>query len=108
MRISVIFLRMISSTPVLWYFHFRKHLKKQLPKNFLELLYPLLHCPEPGCFHLQSLLFAELPKPNEIYDYAKYSSPNWLLNKKDEPIVVDNDNDEDDKSNKKSNLNFIL
>lgn len=64
---------------------------------------------EIGCaFYGRTGVFAELPKPNEIYDYAKYSSPNWLLNKKDEPIVVDNDNDEDDKSNKKSNLNFIL
>lgn len=28
--------------------------------------------------------FAELPRPDEIYDYEKYTSPNWLLNKDNE------------------------
>ena len=37
-------------------------------------------------------MFAELPGPNEIYDYEKYTSPNWLLkddkdSKKDDKVI---------------------
>ena len=34
--------------------------------------------------------YAELPKPDEIFDYEKYTEPNWLLDvieeKVDQPI----------------------
>ena len=33
-------------------------------------------------------MFVELPKPDEIYDYAKYTNSSWLLNK--EEIQEDN------------------
>lgn len=31
-------------------------------------------------------LFAELPKPDEIYDYEKYSNPYWVINKIEDKI----------------------
>ena len=37
---------------------------------------------EVGCaFYGKISYFAELPKPDEIYDYDKYNTPNWILNK---------------------------
>lgn len=37
---------------------------------------------EVGCaFYGKISYFAELPKPDEIYDYEKYKTPNWILNK---------------------------
>ena len=44
-------------------------------------------------------IFAELPRPDEIYDYEKYTNPNWIVNK-------DNNIENKDKSNQKSK--FIL
>lgn len=39
---------------------------------------------EVGCaFYGKIGLFSELPKPDEIYDYEKYSNPKWILNKED-------------------------
>lgn len=35
-------------------------------------------------------LFAEIPKPDEIYDYGKYQNSDWLLNKLDEEKELDN------------------
>lgn len=35
----------------------------------------------------------ELPLPNEIYDYGKYVTPDYILKKDDEPDEVDNSND---------------
>lgn len=31
--------------------------------------------------------FAELPRPDEIYDYEKYKDPYWILNKKDNNLI---------------------
>lgn len=37
---------------------------------------------EVGCaFYGKVGIFSELPKPDEIYDYCKYNSPNWILHK---------------------------
>lgn len=39
---------------------------------------------EVGCaFYGKTSYFAELPKPDEIYDYGKYSNPSWLISDKD-------------------------
>ena len=46
-------------------------------------------------FYGKAGIFAELPKPDEISDYEKYTSANWLLGK------------EEDNSNK-SNFNFVV
>ena len=43
--------------------------------------------------------FAELPKPDEIYDYDKYTNPDWLLKTEDNPEIEDTP---------KSNFNFTL
>jgi hypothetical protein len=44
---------------------------------------------EIGCaFYGKIGMFVELPKPDEIYDYAKYTNSSWLLNK--EEIQEDN------------------
>lgn len=47
--------------------------------------------------------FAELPKPDEIYDYDKYTNPNYIL---------DNTNDKKDENNDidslSNDLNFVL
>lgn len=48
--------------------------------------------------------FHELPKPDEIYDYNRYSSPNYLLDSSVEQDL-DNINIED---NNNSNLTFVL
>ena len=48
--------------------------------------------------------FKELPRPDEIYDYEKYTNPNYLLKdsiKTDEPNNID-------KIDNNSNFNFIL
>lgn len=44
-------------------------------------------------------MFSELPLPDNIYDYEKYTSPNYLLNVDE---VIDSDN------TSKNDLNFIL
>lgn len=46
---------------------------------------------EVGCaFYGKISYFAELPKPDEIYDYEKYNNPNWIIdtedNVEDKPI----------------------
>lgn len=70
---------------------------------------------ELGCaFYGRIGVFAELPKPDEIYDYDKYTNPSWLLDKTDEedlkledkPIKKDQTNEEDESI--KSNLNFLM
>lgn len=39
---------------------------------------------EVGCaFYGKISYFAELPKPDEIYDYDKYNTPDWILDKED-------------------------
>lgn len=47
--------------------------------------------------------FVELPKPDEIYDYDKYTNPNYIL---------DNTNDKKDENNDidslSNDLNFVL
>ena len=46
--------------------------------------------------------FAELPKPDEIYDYERFTTPDWILSK--------NSNEEDEKEKKEevSNQEFIF
>lgn len=58
---------------------------------------------EVGCaFYGRTGYFAELPRPEEIYDYETYSNSDWLLNPKEDNIKI-----EDDKcTNQKSK--FIL
>lgn len=46
-------------------------------------------------------MFAELPRPDSIYDYSKYTSPDWLLAKED-------DIKQEDTPNSESKHNFIL
>lgn len=51
--------------------------------------------------------YAELPKPDEIYDYEKYTNPNYLL--KDNSSTVEHELDNiTEKDNSKNNLNFVL
>lgn len=47
-------------------------------------------------------LFHELPKPDEIYDYARYTNPNYLL------IDIDKELDQSNIVDNNSNLNFTL
>lgn len=47
--------------------------------------------------------YVELPKPDEIYDYAKYTNPNYLL--EDQPIKIDTNKQSDQKNN---SFNFVL
>lgn len=59
---------------------------------------------EVGCaFYGAVSVFAELPKPDEIYDYEKYSNSKWLLEDSSEK---DNINIKDEPSTQK--YNFIL
>ena len=65
---------------------------------------------EVGCNFFGGInLFHELPLPDEIYDYARYDNPNYLLEgsiqELDNPIEIDNEISVD-KSN--SNFNYIL
>ena len=54
-------------------------------------------------FHGGINMWAELPLPNDIYDYDKYVTPDYLLNKdeKDENI-------EEDKSKKENKFKLII
>ena len=55
---------------------------------------------EIGCaFYGRTGVFAELPRPDEIYDYEKYNNSDWLLNKTDKVEEEDQE---------KPKLNFIL
>lgn len=65
---------------------------------------------EVGCNFFGGInLFHELPKHDEIYDYARYTNPNYLLEgsniELDKPIEVDNEFSVD---NNNSNFNYIL
>lgn len=62
----------------------------------------------PMGFYGDSSYYAELPKPEEIYDYEKYKTPYWLLNKKEENNEKDEKEEQTvDKSNYNP-MNFIL
>lgn len=62
---------------------------------------------EVGCaFYGKTSCFAELPKPEEIYDYEKYSNPNWLLCLDKDSIKTEDVEDNTEKSNRTSK--FIL
>jgi hypothetical protein len=55
-------------------------------------------------FHGGINMWAELPLPNDIYDYDKYVTPDYLLNKnKDE-----DENIEEDKSKKENKFKLII
>ena len=43
-------------------------------------------------FHGGINLWAELPLPNDIYDYDKYLTPDYLLNKEEDEIEIKEDN----------------
>jgi hypothetical protein len=65
---------------------------------------------EVGCNFFGGInVFHELPRHDEIYDYARYTNPNYLLEdgseRLDNPIEIDNEINVD-KSN--SNFNFVL
>ena len=46
---------------------------------------------EVGCaFYGRAGLFAELPRPEKIYDYEKYSNSDWLLDVEDNTEKEDN------------------
>ena len=58
---------------------------------------------EVGCNFFGGVnLFHELPKPDEIYDYARYTNPDYLL------IDMDKELDQSNIVDNNSNLNFIL
>jgi hypothetical protein len=65
---------------------------------------------EVGCNFFGGInVFHEMPAPDAIYDYARYTNPNYLLeesnNKLDEPIEIDNEISVDTNN---SNFNYIL
>ena len=53
-------------------------------------------------FFGQINFFRELPKPDEIYDYETYKTPNWILGKEVEQIKKEDVKEESD------NFNFII
>ena len=53
--------------------------------------------------------YADLPKPENIYDYEKYTSPNWLLEDEVQQLNAELNNvDEPKEIDNNSNLSFIL
>ena len=51
--------------------------------------------------------YVELPKPDEIYDYEKYTNPNYLLENND--LTIDNtDNESDNIDNSNNDFKFVL
>ena len=51
-------------------------------------------------------IWKELPKPDEIYDYERYTSPNYILETSDNTeIIIDEDNTKD---KSKTDFNFLL
>lgn len=36
--------------------------------------------------------YIELPKPDEIFDYEKYKSPEWALEEQQDNIKIEDDN----------------
>ena len=62
---------------------------------------------EVGCNFFGGInLFHELPKPDEIYDYARYTNPNYLLENLEEQESIETDNNINIDNN--SNFNFVL
>ena len=55
-------------------------------------------------FHGGINMWAELPLPNDIYDYDKYVTPDYLLNKNKE----EDENIEEDKSKKENKFKLII
>ena len=52
-------------------------------------------------------MFYELPKPDEIYDYERYTSPNYIL--EDNSSIVEQELDDiTELDNSNSNFNFAL
>ena len=51
-------------------------------------------------------MFYELPKPEEIYDYERYTSPNYIL--KDSSSLVEQELDKCEEIDNEENLNFVL
>lgn len=43
----------------------------------------------PCVFYGKIGIFKELPRPEEIYDYAKYETPDWLLTKDEEEKKIE-------------------
>jgi hypothetical protein len=65
---------------------------------------------EVGCNFFGGInVFHELPKHDEIYDYARYTNPNYLLEESgtqlDAPMSIDNEFSLD---NNKQNFTYIL
>jgi predicted DNA-binding protein YlxM (UPF0122 family) len=65
---------------------------------------------EVGCYFFGGInVFHEMPAPDEIYDYERYTNPTYLLegsdNKLDNPIEIDNKLSVDQNN---SNFNYIL
>ena len=53
--------------------------------------------------------YADLPKPENIYDYEKYTNPNWLLEDEVQQLNAELNNvDEPKETDNNSNLSFIL
>ena len=53
--------------------------------------------------------YADLPKPENIYDYEKYTNPNWLLEDEVQQLNAELNNvDEPKEIDNNSNLSFIL
>lgn len=62
---------------------------------------------EVGCNFFGGInYFKELEKPDEIYDYNKYLTPDYLINSKETKQDDTNANNLDNPTN--SNLNFVL
>lgn len=62
---------------------------------------------EIGCqFEGKCNVWIELPMPNEIYDYEKYKSPMWILNKEDKKEEIKEELTEKDQNTQQSK--FIL
>ena len=53
--------------------------------------------------------YADLPKPENIFDWEKYTSPNWLLEDEVQQLNAELNNvDEPKEIDNNSNLSFIL
>lgn len=54
--------------------------------------------------------YADMPKPDEIFDLDKYTSPYWLLDKEVQEVspVTNNVDETEEIDNYNSNISFIL
>jgi hypothetical protein len=54
--------------------------------------------------------YADMPKPDEIFDWERFTSPNWLLDKEiqDTSPVSNNIDEIETLDSNNSNLSFIL